>query len=346
MYTRHMQITENVSLKKYSTMRLGGDARYFAKAKTKQDIVELWQWAGQQDVPVIVIGEGSNILWRDEGFEGLVVVNQIKGFENEKLNDTETLFTIGAGEDWDEAVERTVKAGYSGIEQLSLIPGTTGATPVQNVGAYGREIKDVLVSVEAFDAEVGEYVTLANEDCEFSYRDSRFKSEDRGRFFITSITLKLTTDNPLPPFYHSVQDYLDGHKITEATAKDIRKAVVSVRTKKLPDPDVVANNGSFFGNPIIAHKQFAGLQEQYPDIVSWPASHEQVKVSAAWLIEQAGFKDFHDRQTGMATWDKQPLVLINEAAKSTSDALEFRDKIIDSVEHHFGITLVQEPELI
>lgn len=327
-------------------MRLGGEARFFAVAKSKDDITELWQWAGQNNQPVIVIGEGSNILWRDEGFEGLVVVNKIKGFEVESVDETTALFTIGAGEDWDQVVERTVQQGYSGIEQLSLIPGTTGATPVQNVGAYGREIKEVLVSVEALDTESGDFVTIANEDCGFAYRDSRFKSRDRGRFFITSITLRLTTDDPEPPFYSSVQDYLEQHKITEPTAKDIRAAVVSVRTKKLPDPDEVANNGSFFGNPIISHKQFSDLQDRYPEIVSWPAGHEQVKISAAWLIEQAGFKDFHDPATGMATWDKQPLVLINESAKSTADALAFRDKIVDSVEHHFGITLNQEPELI
>lgn len=327
-------------------MRLGGEARYFAKAASKDDIAELWQWAVKKDVPVIVIGEGSNILWRDEGYPGLVIVNQIKGFKVEAVDDTTALFVIGAGEDWDKAVEKTVSKGYSGIEQLSLIPGTTGATPVQNVGAYGREIKDVLVSVEAFDTEVGDFVTIDNADCDFAYRDSRFKNKHKERFFITSVILKLTTNNPQPPFYSSVQDYLEEHKITKPTAKDIRKAVVSVRTKKLPDPDVVANNGSFFGNPVISHKTFAGVQERYPEIVSWPAGHEQVKISAAWLIDQSGFKDFHDPLTGMATWDKQPLVLINESAKSTADALAFRDKIIDSVQHHFGITLEQEPELI
>lgn len=341
-----MQIREHVSLKKYSTMRLGGEARFFATAKKKEDLVELWQWAGHKDVPLIVIGEGSNIVWRDDGFDGLVVVNKILGFDHQKISDTEALFTIGAGEDWDQAVERSVKAGYSGIEQLSLIPGTTGATPVQNVGAYGREIKDVLVSVEALDTHTGEFVAIPNEDCGFRYRDSRFKSEDRGRFLISSITVRLTTEPPHPPFYHSVKEYLESHSIDMPTTKDVRKAVVAVRTKKLPDPDVVANNGSFFGNPVIPHKQFAKLQDQYPDIVSWPVEHEQVKISAAWLIEQAGFKDYHDAQTGMATWDKQPLVLINESAKTTADALAFRDKIIDAVQHHFGITLVQEPELI
>ena len=341
-----MQIIENVSLKKYSTMRLGGAARYFAKAKTKDDLVELNKWAAKKKVQAIVIGDGSNILWSDDGYDGLVIVNQIKGFDVEKVDETTALFTIGAGEDWDKAVQRTVDKGYSGIEQLSLIPGTTGATPVQNVGAYGREIKDVLVSVEAFDTKTQDFVTIDNQDCQFKYRDSRFKSADRGRFFITSITLRLTTDPPSPPFYFSVKDYLEEHKISQPTAKDIRTAVVSVRTKKLPDPDVVANNGSFFGNPIIAHKQFANLQKDYPEIVSWPVGHEQFKLSAAWLIEHAGFKDFHDSTTGMATWNKQPLVLINESAKSTADALAFRDKIVDAVQAQFGITLQQEPELI
>lgn len=341
-----MEIAENVSLKKYSTMRLGGQARYFAKAKTKDDLAKLHVWATKKNVPLIVIGEGSNILWSDDGFAGLVVVNKIKGFKVENIDTTTAHVTIGAGEDWDKAVERTVTAGYSGIEQLSLIPGTTGATPVQNVGAYGREIKDVLVSVEAFDTEEAKFVTIANEDCNFSYRDSRFKSQDRGRFLISSIVLRLTTEDPQPPFYFSVKDYLEQHNITQPRAKDIRKAVVSVRTKKLPDPDVIANNGSFFGNPIISHKAFSSLQKDYPDIVSWPVGHEQVKLSAAWLIEHAGFKDFHDTVTGMATWDKQPLVLINESAKSTADALAFRDKIIDAVQVQFKITLQQEPELI
>ncbi len=327
-------------------MRLGGQARFFARAKSKGDIKSAWEWAKKRGLPMIVIGDGSNIVWRDEGYHGLVVVNEVKGFDLDKQPDGSALVTIGAGEEWDKVVDRTVRAGYSGIEQLSLIPGKTGATPVQNVGAYGREIKDVLVSVEAFDSHGEKFVTVPNSDCGFRYRDSRFKSEDHGRFFITSITLHLIDAPPEPPFYHSVKDYLEQHKITQPTAADVRQAVITVRTKKLPDPDVVANNGSFFANPIVNHKVFATLKHHYPDIVSWPVEHEQVKISAAWLIEKAGFKDFHDRHTGMATWDKQPLVLINESASSTADALAFRDKIIHAVENRFGITLKQEPELI
>ncbi len=341
-----MKFKENVSLADYSTMRLGGTARYLSKAKSKEEIAEQYLWAHEHYLPVIVIGGGSNIIWRDEGFDGLVIVNKIPGFIVEKLDDKTAIFTIGAGEDWDKTVEKTVNKGYSGIEQLSYIPGTVGGTPVQNVGAYGREIKDVLVSVQAFDTTTHKHVTIGNKDCDFSYRDSRFKTTEKNRFLITSISLKLSKTNPLPPFYESVQKYLDQRKITDYSPSTIREAVISVRTQKLPDPDVVANNGSFFGNPIITHKQFSGLQKQFPDIVSWPASGDQVKISAAWLIDHAGFKDYHDSATGMATWNKQPLVLINEHAKSTQDLLDFRDKIVNAVEEKFGIRLIQEPELL
>lgn len=341
-----MKLKENVSLADYSTMRLGGTARYLSEAKSREEIAQQYGWAHQHHLPVIVIGGGSNIIWSDDGFEGLVIVNKIYGFEVNKLDDTTALFTIGAGEDWDEIVERTVKKGYSGVEQLSYIPGTVGGTPVQNVGAYGREIKDVLVSVQAFDTSTHEHVKIDNKDCGFSYRDSRFKTGEKDRFLITSITLKLSKINPQPPFYESVQKYLDDKKVTDYSPSLIRQAVIAVRTQKLPDPDVVANNGSFFGNPIITHKRFSQLQKQFPAIVSWPVSGDHVKVSAAWLIEHAGFKNYHDKETGMATWDKQPLVLINESAKSTQDLLDFRDKIVNEVKEKFGITLIQEPELL
>jgi UDP-N-acetylmuramate dehydrogenase len=341
-----MKFKENVSLRDYSTMRLGGAARYLSEAKTKEEIAEQYLWAHEHHLPVIVIGGGSNIIWSDNGFDGLVIVNKISGFQVKKLDDTFALFELGAGEDWDAVVEKTVKKGYSGIEQLSYIPGTVGGTPVQNVGAYGGEIKDVLVSVQAFDTTTHEHVSIANKDCNFSYRDSRFKTTEKNRFLITSITLKLSRTNPSPPFYESVQKYLDERKISNYSPAIIREAVIAVRTQKLPDPDVVANNGSFFGNPIIRHKQFSGLQKQFPDIVSWPVSGDNVKLSAAWLIEHAGFKDYHDEATGMATWNKQPLVLINENAKSTQDLLDFRDKITTGVHEKFGVRLIQEPELL
>jgi len=341
-----MNIQENVSLREYSTMRLGGNARFFVTIKTKDELVEALNFAESKSLACIMIGEGSNIVWSDAGFDGLVLLNRITGFTQKNLDEETALFTLASGENWDETVERTVKAGYSGIEQLSLIPGTVGGTPVQNVGAYGREIKDVLQSVEAYDINKRKFVQIANKDCGFGYRTSRFKTTDKGRFFITSITLKLKKINPEPPFYDSLQQYFALHNINEHTPAVVREAVVAVRTKKLPDPDVVANNGSFFANPIISSEQFAELEIKFPNIVHWPLKQQRVKISAAWLIESAGFANYHDAQTGMATWDKQPLVLINERARSTNDLLAFKQKIIDAVHSKFGITLVQEPELI
>lgn len=339
-------ILENVPLSAYSTMRLGGPARYLCDITDRFDIGQMLAWAEKQQLPVIMIGGGSNIIWGDEGFPGLVMVNKIMGFETQQLDDENLYVTVGAGENWDEVVKRTVDMGFSGIEQLSLIPGTTGGTPVQNVGAYGREIKDVLTTVEAFDADKGKLVTLRGDECDFAYRMSRFKSTDKGRFFISSITLHLTKTVPQPPFYPALQQYFDEHNITEYSPQVVRDAVIAIRSSKLPDPAVVANNGSFFANPIVSNDLVEQLVAINPDMPHWPVNDKQTKLSAAWLMEKSGFKDIHDAETGMATWAKQPLVLVNESADKTAKLLQFKKKIVDTVQQKFGVTLVQEPELI
>ncbi len=339
-----MNIQKNVSLAQYSTMRLGGTARFLCDITNKDELQKALVFAKEQDVNTIMIGSGSNIIWRGD-YDGLVVVNRLRHFRKKVVGKNTAQFTIGAGEEWDDVVKRTVDVGYSGIEFLSLIPGTAGATPVQNVGAYGCEIKDTLVSVGVYDTKAQKFVTIQASDCQFGYRTSRFKTTDKGRFFITSITLRLTKTHPSPPFYASLQAYFDAHSITTFTPAVVREAVIAVRTKKLPDPDVVANNGSFFANPVISKSAFAALEIRHPAIAHWPAG-DRVKISAAWLIEQAGFKNVHDSETGMATWDKQPLVLINEHARSTDDLLTFKAKIVSAVHSKFGITLEQEPELI
>lgn len=342
-----MKIAKNVSLDQYSTMRLGGKARFLCEVKNADELKEAYLWAKNKNIQFIVIGIGSNIIWQDKGFEGLVIVNKILGFETTKKTSSSAVFRIGSGENWDNIVKKTVDLGYSGIEQLSLIPGTVGATPVQNVGAYGREISDVLESVEALNTKTNEIVNISNEDCQFGYRTSRFKTTDRGRFLITSITIKLTKTSPKPPFYQSLQAYLDENKITTYTPKIIRDAVIAIRTAKMPDPSKVANNGSFFANPIISQEEFAQLEIEHPRVAHWKLKDGKVKISAAWLVENAGFgKNYHDQETGMATWQNHSLVLINEKAKSTQDLIDFRDKIIQTVHSKFGIKLEQEPEII
>ena len=347
MYTGFMlKIDEHVSLANYSTMRLGGEAAYVTEIHSRDDLREAFQWATERQLPMLMIGGGSNILWRDEGFPGLIMVNRILGYEDYVSLDSHFI-TVGAGEIWDTVVGRSAAAGLTGIEALSLIPGTAGATPVQNVGAYGQEIAQVLTSIEVFDRTTGQLTTVPTEACGFAYRRSLFQTEYRERFFITAITLHLTAGNPLPPFYSAVEKYLAEHPATgPVTPRVIRDAVIAIRTAKLPDPAVVANNGSFFANPIIDGRTFMELVGTYPTMPNWPSEDGRVKVPAAWLIEQVGYKDAHDAKTGMATWPAQPLVLVNEHARSTADALQFRDSIIAAVQTKFGITLTQEPELL
>ncbi|MEO8105548.1 MAG: UDP-N-acetylmuramate dehydrogenase [Candidatus Saccharibacteria bacterium] len=342
-----MTILEQVPLADYSTMRLGGSAAYLCEISQRMELLEALDWARQRSLPVIMIGSGSNIIWRDEGFSGLLIVNKILKFELFQEDDLNTYLTIGSGEPWDSVVQRSVAAGLTGIEALSLIPGTAGATPIQNVGAYGQDISQTLVTVEAFDTVLKDFVTLAGSDCGFGYRTSRFKTHDLGRYFITGLALHLNSSNPLPPFYPAVTEYLAAQAITAPTAANIRAAVVAIRTQKLPDPGVVANSGSFFANPIIGGGQLAQLQaDSGGEIPHWSNEDGSVKLAAAWLIEQAGFKDYHDPETGMGTWPAQPLVVVNERATHTANLLAFKQKIVSGVQTKFGITLEQEPELL
>lgn len=326
-------------------MRLGGPAKYLLDITSPQQIEPALQWAAQRNCKVIMIGDGSNIVWNDQGFDGLVLVNKIMGFELQD-QEFETFVNINAGENWDNAVAKTVEAGLSGIENLSLIPGTAGATPVQNVGAYGKEIADTLVCVQAYDTLEKKMVVIPKTECDFSYRKSRFNGKDKGRFMITSITLALSKNPPMPPFYGALQTYLSQHNITTYTPQIIRKAVMAVRNSKLPDPAKVANCGSFFANPIIEKYQLEELIDKFPGIPHWDIGDNTSKISAAWMLDQMGLKGYHEPNTGMATWDKHALVFVNEKAKDTASLIAFRDAIIKKAEEKFGVTLKQEPELI
>lgn len=327
-------------------MGLGGTASYLREVGSRSEVATAVAWAKSRGLPVIMIGGGSNIIWGDEGWPGLVLVNGVMGYDMDAQDDDNVYLTLGGGEPWDGVVKKSVEAGLTGIEALSLVPGSTGATPIQNVGAYGQEISQTLITLEAFDSKEDKFVTIPGGDCGFSYRNSRFKTgPDRGRFLITGITLHLRRGNPMPPFYRTLQSYLEEHGITTYTPSVIRDAVIAIRMSKLPDPAVVRNTGSFFANPIIRQDQALRLKERFPGMPSWPVRNG-TKLSAAWLIAEAGFRDYHDTATGMATWHRQPLVLVNEKAGSTAELLKFKKKIVGAVEDKFGITLEQEPELI
>lgn len=340
-----MHIQKNVPLANYATMRLGGNAKFLCHITDKHELVNALDWAEDRKLPVIVIGGSSNIVWGDEGFPGLVIVNQIAGFTITEDGD-KSYVAISAGENWDKAVAKTVKAGLTGIEALSLIPGTAGATPVQNVGAYGQEIADTLVSLEVYDTNHRHFITLQKEDCGFGYRTSRFKTKDKNRFVIVSITLHLSRTNPRPPYYPAVAKYLREKKIGVVTPQVLRQAVKAIRSAKLPDPAKIGNNGSFFANPIVCKTIFNNLIAKYPDMPNWPVKNNTVKLSAAWMIEYVGLKGYQDKKLGLAIWHKQPLVIVNETAIKTADLIKFRNYITKAVRREFNIDLEQEPELI
>ncbi len=341
-----MDILKGVSLKLHSTMRLGGTADYLVTAKTRKDIAMAEAWAEKNNLPVRIIGSGSNIIWRDEGFKGLLIVNKIRGLKKVAEDEGTATYKIGAGENWDLIVDQLVGLKLQGVECLSLIPGTVGATPVQNVGAYGQDISQTLVEVEAYDRMEKDFVTIPNEKCGFGYRTSRFKTVDNGRFLICSITLRLNKSRPAPPFYEVLQKYLDEKNQSNPTLLQVRRAVIAIRSQKLPDPVKVPNNGSFFANPIISKDLYKTIKKKYPKLKAWPVGEDQYKLSAAWLVEAAGFKNKIDAETGMSTWKNQSLVLINVKAKSTLDLINYQDKITSKVYEMFKVNLEREPEIL
>lgn len=336
-----MDIHTNIPLKNYTTMRLGGSARFMTEVHTAGEIAEVCQKAKEQNLPIFILGGGSNVIVPDSGFNGIVVLNRLSGFSIVSDDPSHTVLKIGAGEDWDDVVRRTVEMNLSGIEALSAIPGTAGAAPVQNIGAYGQEIADTLLSLEAYDIENNAYVTLQNADCGFSYRHSIFRGEESGRYVILSITLQLYKTMPQPPFYKALQDYFDINGITIFTPQTVRDAVITIRAEKLPDPSLLPNTGSFFKNAIIEDWQLRDIKAEYPDIPTYDMPGGLFKVPTGWLIEQTGLKGqvLH----GIKVHDKNSLVLINQSAQSYDDLAAARDEIIGAVRDKFHIIIEQEP---
>jgi UDP-N-acetylmuramate dehydrogenase len=336
-----MDVHTNISLKNLTTMKLGGAAKYFTEVHSPAELQEVYLKAVENNIPVFVIGSGSNLIVHDEGFNGLIIRMKVLGFETVADDLYATTLKIGAGENWDETVKRTVDMRLSGIEAMSAIPGTVGAAPVQNVGAYGQEIAGVLESLEAYDTATNTFVLLQNADCEFAYRYSIFRGSEQGRYIITSVTLKLSKSLPLAPFYDSLQTYFDEHAISVFTQQTVRDAVIAIRADKLPDPAVKPSAGSFFKNAIIESWHLDDLKKAYPDIKSYEMGDGTYKISTGWLIEKLGLKGslIH----GMRVNEKNCLVLINESATSYSDLAAARDEIINAVRDTFRIQIEQEP---
>lgn len=337
-----MNFLPDTTLSHYVTMRLGGPAKFVVVVSNEHEVLEAVEYAKANNLKFIVIGEGSNIVFGDNGFDGLIIVNKIPGLLIDKQAG---IMRIGAGTHWHTVVEQAVENNLTGIEAMALIPGTAGATPINNVGAYGQDISQTLQSIYAYDTKMNQFVELSNAQCGFGYRTSLFKSTEYGRYIIISITLQLEqlSDMYTPPNYPALQQELTKRELFYPTPNDVMRTVMAIRSIKLPDPNQIANTGSFFKNPIVSADKARTLLELYPDMPHYPQADGREKIAAGWLVEQAGLKGHKER--GIWVYDKQALVLVNEAASSYADLQNMVTIICDAVAKQFGITLEPEPEL-
>lgn len=335
-----MKVQEQVAMAPYTTMRVGGPVDYFAPVQSEKAVVQACDWAAEQHLPVFVLGEGSNIVVGEGPLHVMVLKMEIGGFE--KLAETRDSVTlkIGAGEHWDSVVERTVRLGLSGIEAMSMIPGTAGAAPVQNAGAYGQEVADTLVELVAYDMRRREFVVMARADCDFGYRTSTFKTDNAGRYVITTITLKLSKKEPERPSYESLKRWLDERQIERPTIDQIREGVMAVRARILPDPSVVPNSGSFFESPIVNAAKLAEIEAKYKKVPSFKYG-EKYKIPAGWIVEQCGFKG--SEHFGLKVWDNHALVITNPHGAKFADLMKLVDLIVQTAREKFGLTLEPEP---
>lgn len=340
---RRLRLAQDVDLRDHSTMRVGGYARLFAEANSVADVECAYAWAAERHIPVYTIGSGSNIIWSDAGYSGLVLKNKIRGFHVLSRHDGEVEIRLGAGEILDGVVAQTTHMGLFGMECLSLIPGTCGGTVVQNSGGYGQEISQVLQSVDVFDTTSCKVVALKTEACNLGYRSSRFKDEEPGRHVILGLTVKLQTGPAKRTTYPALLAVLGDRNL--CSSADLRAAVISIRESKLPDPAFVPNCGSFFTNPVLRAKD-VNIALRNAQAPLHRLETGECKVPAAWLIEHSGLKGHSDAELGFGTWAKQPLVIYATRQSSSGKLQQYSKLVEEAVFEKFGVKLVQEPVLV
>ncbi|MBP9927490.1 MAG: UDP-N-acetylmuramate dehydrogenase [Cyclobacteriaceae bacterium] len=338
-----IKIEEHVSLRAFNTFGIEAKARYFCAISSEDQFIDLLNTPEFKNEPHLILGGGSNILFTKD-YEGLVIKVNLKGIEvTNRIADTLSV-TAKSGEVWHEFVMHCVQEQWGGIENLSLIPGTIGAAPIQNIGAYGVEIKDVVERVDGIDLKTGKRKTFTNTECNFGYRESIFKHELKEKFFISSVTLTLTTDNhKLNTSYGAISSILDTNK-KSPSIKTISEAVINIRRSKLPDPLIIGNAGSFFKNPTIPLEHYNELKKTYPTITGYPSVNQYVKVPAGWLIEQCNWKGKRFNNVGVHA--NQALVLVNYGNASGEEIFQLAKKISASVNATFNIELTPEVNII
>lgn len=334
---------EHVPLAPFTTIGIGGPARFYVRASAVDEVREALQWGADRELPIFILGGGSNLLISDDGFPGLVIHVDLRGITVESVDEYATL-KVAAGEPWDPLVAMTVGNGWAGIECLSGIPGSTGATPIQNVGAYGQDVSETIIRVEALDRTTGRVTSFTNWDCRFAYRSSLFKNHEPNRYVVLNVTFRLKVGGEASIRYPELQKYLDEHGVSTRDLRSVREAVIAIRKRKgmvidPSDPDT-RSDGSFFMNPIVSKESlgdFGGPQ--------FPAGEGQVKLSAAWLIENAGFhKGFVHGNVGLSS--KHSLALINRGGGTAREVRELVAMIQSKVRERFGIEIQPEPNFI
>ncbi|MGB1210055.1 UDP-N-acetylmuramate dehydrogenase [Lacinutrix venerupis] len=337
-----MQIQHNISLKKFNTFGIEVNARYFISVNTLAELIEVLK---VKDYPKkLILGGGSNMLLTKD-VEALVIHINLKGITIVKEDTNHAIITANAGENWHEFVLWCLSNNFGGLENMSLIPGNVGTSPIQNIGAYGIELKDNFISCEALNLENLKIESFNNKDCNFGYRNSIFKNEVKGKYIITSVTFKLTkTNHQLHTNYGAITSQLENMGITTPTIQDVSNAVIAIRQSKLPDPKEIGNSGSFFKNPIISTEAFNQLKTNFPEAPSYPVSKTEVKVPAGWLIETAGFKGKTFGNYGVHK--KQALVLVNYGGAKGQEILELSKLIQKTIYRIFNISIEAEVNIL
>jgi UDP-N-acetylmuramate dehydrogenase len=338
-----MMIQENISLKSYNTFGIDVRAKYFASFRSIEELAELFNYKSLTAKSKLILGGGSNILFT-KNYDGLVLKNEVKGMELIKEDDHYVYIRVGAGENWHQFVLYCLQYNLGGVENLSLIPGNVGASPMQNIGAYGVEIKDVFYDLEALHLNDKKTHTFTLNDCEFGYRESVFKKKYKNQFVITNVTFRLHKQPVFNTTYGAINQELENMDVKKLSIQAISQAVINIRSSKLPDWKIIGNAGSFFKNPIIEEHKFHELKRMFPNIVAFPSGERFTKLAAGWLIEQCGWRGYREGDVGCFT--KQALVLVNYGNAKGEGIYKLSEKIIQSVKKKFGVELEREVNII
>ncbi len=336
-----MEIIENASLKSLNTFGVNATAKYLSHIRNLQDIEALFEWKSNNDLPNLILGGGSNLLFK-QNYEGLVAKVDLLGKDIANEDEEAVYVSAAGGENWHDFVMWTIQQGFAGLENLSLIPGCVGAAPIQNIGAYGVELSNTFHTLQTVNLENGDVQEFSKEHCQFGYRESFFKSQTLDKLLITSVTFRLPKKPEWHVNYAGLREALAGEILS---AEVISKAVISERSSKLPDPTILGNAGSFFKNPVLPVVEWEVLKANHENLPGFPQAHsEEVKTSAGWLIDQAGWKGYRAGDAGVS--DKHALVIVNHANATGAELWQIAEEIMKSVEDKFGIRLEPEPRVI